>query len=314
MMNTSYAEATKNAEREWAASRASSVEELLILSPFPPPLSMPFLLYDMLTGGCCASSAVSRPAMQRGTGSFGGGLGEGDAGAAGKERRNVKLMYKYLEECARKSSESVEARMQQLRDEMNRLTSMVESASAERAESRAALDGAMADTARMLRAVHDGLESAGLVPKSGADGGADSSPSADATRTVTLDVPPGRWRPAGSPARVPPISRAASLSPAPAAAAPSEPASPAARADSSEHSPPGQCMLSAVRRLADLSALDKAQATRLRIAAAAANGQRMASSSALLRRARDAEEQRQLPPAEGAGPEASNPFGPSCQY
>lgn len=200
-MNTSYAEAHKNAEREWAASRASSIEELLILSPIPPPFSAPFLLYDIFSRGCrdstssSAATSAAPPAPQQSGSHGGGGAADGALGSVSKKRRNVKLLHEYLEERWRSESQSVESRVQNLRDEVDRLTSMVESASHDSAESRAVLDKLTSESIRTLRELHEGLEKAGLVSRRAQPAEADS---------IMLAVPHGRARPAAaSPAVTP---------------------------------------------------------------------------------------------------------------
>ena len=192
MMNQSYAQAHKNAEEEWAASRASSIEELLILSPVPPPFSMPYLLYDMLARSKRGTSAGAEPALApppaAHTGSYGGAA---EQGSAGKKRRNVKLLHEYLEECWRTDSLSVESRVTSLRDDVDRLTSMVESASADRADSRAVLDRLTAESMRTLKEMQAGLEKAGLVaPRASAS----AEPHEREVDSHMLAVPPARAR------------------------------------------------------------------------------------------------------------------------
>lgn len=137
-MNTSYVEANKKSEEEWAASRASSVQELLTLLPVPPPFSLPYLLYyfGVELGAACGYLSPRRTA---------------DAHCKAHEavrtldRRAVrsaerKFLHEYLDTEAAREAGSTEQRIGKLLSEVDRLASLVEAASSERAEASAALD------------------------------------------------------------------------------------------------------------------------------------------------------------------------------
>ena len=142
MMNQSYAQANKNAQEEWAASRASSVQELLTLLPVPPPFSLPYLLVHLgarllrsarTACGCAAPAQASPAAAARAP------------HARPAERRQAhsaerKFLHEYLDMEAARGATSTEQRIAKLHSELDRLSSLVESAASDRADANAALE------------------------------------------------------------------------------------------------------------------------------------------------------------------------------